>query len=65
MLVLSRKLGESIVVAESIVVTVLEVKRGVVRLGVEAPRAIRVLRQELEDRPGRAPEVRQVTAAGG
>jgi carbon storage regulator len=65
MLVLSRKLGESIVVADSIVVTVLEVKRGVVRLGVEAPRAVRVLRQELTDGSGQAPEVREVTAAGG
>jgi carbon storage regulator len=47
MLVLSRKLGERLVIDESIVVTVVKVGRGKVRLGVEAPPHVRVLRQEL------------------
>jgi carbon storage regulator len=56
MLVLSRKQGERVVLAESIVVTVLKVERGCVRLGIAAPEDVRVLRQELQGRPpsGRA-----------
>ena len=50
MLVLSRKTGESIQIAENIFVTVSEVKGGRVRLSIEAPRNIRVLRQEVYDR---------------
>ena len=46
MLVLARKLGESIHIGNGIVVTVVEVRRGRVRLGVAAPRAVRVQRQE-------------------
>jgi carbon storage regulator len=44
MLVLSRKLGERIVIGDRIVVTVVELDHGRVRLGVEAPREIAVLR---------------------
>lgn len=47
MLVLSRKLGESIVIGGNIRVTLLRMDDGKVRLGVEAPRDIPVFRQEL------------------
>src|SRR5208283_4553067 len=48
MLVLSRKVGESIVISETIRVTVLQsVKNGRIRLGIEAPPGVRVLREEL------------------
>lgn len=47
MLVLSRKPGESIVLANSIRVTVIEVSGGVVRIGIEAPREISIVREEL------------------
>jgi carbon storage regulator len=47
MLVLSRKTGERIVIADSIVVTVLEVKGSHVRLGIQAPPRFRVRREEL------------------
>ena len=50
MLVLSRKVGERIVVADAIVVTVLQVEAGKVRIGIEAPPDVRVLRQELQAR---------------
>jgi carbon storage regulator len=53
MLCLSRKLGEVIHVGppgpKQIVVTVLEITRSKVRLGIEAPRDMLVLRGELED----------------
>lgn len=44
MLVLSRKLGERIYIGDSIVVTVVDIDRGKVRLGIEAPRDIEILR---------------------
>ncbi|NUR09854.1 MAG: carbon storage regulator CsrA [Nocardioidaceae bacterium] len=47
MLVLSRRVGESIVIGEDVVVTVLEVRGDVVRVGVDAPRSVQVSRQEL------------------
>ncbi|MBX7166312.1 MAG: carbon storage regulator [Pirellulales bacterium] len=47
MLVLSRKLSESIVIDDTIVVTVLELGRGRVRLGIEAPASVPVHRQEV------------------
>lgn len=49
MLVLSRKKNESIVIADSIVVTVVDVRGDKVRLGIEAPREIPVHRSEIHD----------------
>ncbi len=50
MLVLSRKKGESIVIDERIVVTVVDLRNGKVRLGVEAPKEVPVHRKELHDK---------------
>jgi carbon storage regulator len=47
MLVLSRKPGESIVIAGNIRVTVVEVRAGKVRIGVEAPKEVSVDRSEV------------------
>lgn len=47
MLVLSRRLGESLVIGDDIVISVLEVKGDVVRIGVDAPRSVQVRRKEL------------------
>jgi carbon storage regulator len=49
MLVLSRKQNERIRVGESVVLTVVRVGGDKVRLGIEAPPSMRVLRDELED----------------
>ena len=49
MLVLSRKIGESIQIAGGIRVTVTEVRGGRVRLSIEAPSDVRVLRKEIAD----------------
>ena len=49
MLVLTRRVGESIVVGHDIVITVLEVRGDVVRVGVDAPRELQVHRQEVYD----------------
>jgi carbon storage regulator len=47
MLVLTRRPGESIVVGENIVVTVIEIKGGQVRIGIDAPREVDVYREEI------------------
>ncbi|HOF89149.1 MAG TPA: carbon storage regulator CsrA [Armatimonadota bacterium] len=47
MLVLTRKTGQSIVIDGGIEITVLEVRGEQVRLGITAPREIRVNRKEL------------------
>ena len=50
MLVLTRKVGEKINVGEDIILSVLEINRGNVRLGIDAPRSVRVFRQEVYER---------------
>jgi carbon storage regulator len=47
MLVLSRKLGEKIIIGENITITVVDIDRGKIRLGIEAPRNVPIFRQEL------------------
>jgi carbon storage regulator len=48
-LVLRRKAGESLIIEGNIRVTVLEIEGERVRLGIEAPRSVPVVRQELFD----------------
>ncbi|MFP4529574.1 MAG: carbon storage regulator CsrA [Candidatus Kapaibacterium sp.] len=50
MLVLSRKIGEVITVGTSVKITVLSYDRGVIRLGIEAPKSIPVHRKEVFDK---------------
>ncbi len=47
MLILSRRMGESIHVGDSVTVTVLGIARGQVKIGVEAPRELGVHREEI------------------
>jgi carbon storage regulator len=47
MLVLTRKAGERIVIDDNIVVEVLEVQGNRVRIGIQAPQGVTILRQEL------------------
>lgn len=46
MLVLSRKLDESIQIGTNVVVTILEVKGNTVRIGIEAPREVSITRPD-------------------
>ena len=50
MLIITRKLGERITIGDDIVVTLLNIKGGQVRLGIEAPRHIAVHREEIFER---------------
>jgi len=47
MLVLTRKAGERIVIADNVVVEVLEVQGNRVRIGIQAPQGVTILREEL------------------
>lgn len=49
MLVLSRKLGESIIIGDGIRVTVVRIAGDKVRIGVEAPPDVRVDREEVHN----------------
>ena len=53
MLVLTRKLGESVQVGNGIVIRIVEVRRSRVRIGIEAPSDVRIQREETAGRqPG-------------
>ena len=58
MLVLSRKFNESIVIDGGIKITVVEIRGNQIRLGIEAPREIGVMREELV-----IPATRELVAA--
>jgi len=49
MLVLSRKVGEKILIGDEIAVTVVRVAQGIVRIGVEAPRQMAIVREEIKE----------------
>lgn len=48
-LVVSRKLNESIVIGDDIVVSIVDIRRDKVRLGIQAPMHVPVFRQEIYD----------------
>ncbi len=47
MLVLARKLDESIVIGDDITVKIISVDKGVVKIGIDAPSDVTILRSEL------------------
>ncbi|MBL8093033.1 MAG: carbon storage regulator CsrA [Anaerolineales bacterium] len=49
MLVLTRKIGDGLLIGDGITVTILSVEGDRVKVGIDAPREIRVLRRELAD----------------
>ena len=49
MLILSRKLNEKIMIGDDISVSIIEIRGDQVRLGVDAPKAVKVFRQEVYD----------------
>jgi carbon storage regulator len=49
MLILSRKVNEKIMIGDDISVSIIEVRGDQVRLGVEAPKTVKVFRQEVFD----------------
>lgn len=56
MLVLSRKIGESLRIGEEIELVILDVNRGQVRIGIDAPKTTNIVRSELLTRAQGQPE---------
>jgi carbon storage regulator len=63
LLVLSRKTGERILIGDQIAITVVKVAHGGVRIGVEAPTEMAVVREELAGKLERAEREAAKTAA--
>ena len=50
MLLLTRKVGEKLRIGDDVIVTVLGVRGGQIRIGIDAPRHVRVDREEIHQR---------------
>jgi carbon storage regulator len=64
MLVLSRKVGEKLVIGDGVVVQVLGFRRGQIRLGIQAPPSVHIRRGELPELPAKAAELQPRCRAG-
>ena len=53
MLVLTRKEGSRILIGKDIVVTLVQIRGGKVRVGIEAPPAVDIVRDEIANQPER------------
>lgn len=60
MLILTRRVGESLMIGTEVTVTVLAVKGNQVRIGISAPKEVEVYREEIYERV-KAEKTRQVT----
>ncbi len=49
MLILSRKLNEKVVIGDGIVVSIMEIRGDQIKLGIDAPKTVKVFRQEVYD----------------
>ncbi len=49
MLILTRKEGEKLIINDNIILEILDIDRGVVKVGIEAPKEVPILRAEIKD----------------
>ena len=61
MLVLTRKLQEQIKIGDDIVITILQIRGQAIRVGIQAPREVRVLRAELPEHAPASPKPEATT----
>lgn len=50
MLILTRRIGEVVRIGDDVAITVLDVKRNQIRIGIDAPREVAVHREEIYNR---------------
>ena len=50
MLVLSRKVGERILIGDKVAVVVVQLSKGAVRIGIEAPDEVNIVREEIANK---------------
>ena len=65
MLILTRRVGEAVVIGEEVTVTVLGVKGNQVRIGVNAPKTVSVHRDEIYERIKNEREASELLSATG
>lgn len=49
MLILNRKIGESIILDDNIEIKILEIQDGKIKIGIEAPKDVNIVRKEIYD----------------
>lgn len=59
MLILTRRVGETLIVGDDVVITVLGVKGNQVRIGINAPKEISIHREEVYNRINQAQDIAQ------
>jgi len=64
MLILTRRVGETLMIGDEVTVTVLGVKGNQVRIGVNAPKDVAVHREEIFERIKREDDVKRDDGAG-
>lgn len=57
MLILSRKLGEKVMIGDNISVTIVKIQGGSVRIGIEAPNEFNIYRIDEAEEPSEASKV--------
>ena len=60
MLVLTRKIGDSILIGDSIKIQIVHVKGCQVRVGIEAPKEVQIVREEISNRETVSPKTSQM-----
>lgn len=64
MLVLSRRVGERILIGDNVAVTIVRVSQGTVRIGVEAPKGVPIVREEIKHQRQAAAEPDSLPSSG-
>lgn len=62
MLILTRRVGENVIVGDDIVISVIEVRGDAVRIGIQAPRSVSVHREEVYQELQRANQAAATTS---